>query len=291
MINPSTQSGMVSLNAGPYTIQGVSVAGVYTSPRAPELGVVLDAGVPLRSFAGTDRIFLSHAHADHAAGLASLLSIRNLVGRKSAQLHLPEELVEELSTALGSLSRMHRAELQVDFIPMAAGATLPLVNDLHVRAFRTHHPVASLGFQFLRRVRKLRAEFLALPGAEIAQRRKNGDTTLFEETDHLELAYATDTLSRVLTTSPTLLQSRVLILECTYLDQQHTVADARQRAHIHLDELLERAGEFQNEHLVLMHFSQTHQPSQVHAILREKLAPRLKPALHIFAPESGEWFG
>src|SRR4051812_33049380 len=67
VINPSTHSGILELNAGSYRVQGVSVAGVYTSLRVPELGVVLDAGVPLRSFAGTDRIFLSHAHPDHAS--------------------------------------------------------------------------------------------------------------------------------------------------------------------------------------------------------------------------------
>ena len=56
-----------------------------------------------------------------------------------------------------------------------------------------------------------------------------------------ELAYATDTLVSVLDHAPELLDARVLIMECTFLDDRKPVAHARAGCHVHLDEVIERA--------------------------------------------------
>ena len=70
------------------------------------------------------------------------------------------------------------------------GDTHSLGHGLWVRAFRTHHPVPSLGYQFFRRVSKLKPEHQHLPPEEIARGRKAG-VDLFDEVERLELAYAT----------------------------------------------------------------------------------------------------
>lgn len=281
---------LTEVQAGPYTVRGVSVGGVYTSLQVPELGVVLDVGVPIRSFAGTDRIFLSHGHADHASALGSLLGIRSLIGKGPPQVFLPAEIEAPVREAIAALGKLHRIEAEIDTVPLRPGDTHKLQQDLWVRAFRTHHPVPSLGYQFLRRVTKLKPEHRDLPPGDIARRRKAGEL-LFDEVERLELAYATDTLSNVLDRQPSLFESRVLILECTFVDDSRTVLDAQSRAHLHLDELAARADRFQNEALVLMHFSQAYSPAQVHAEVRARLPPSLLERVRIFAPESGRWFG
>nr|WP_284666559.1 hypothetical protein [Myxococcus sp. SDU36] len=98
-------------------------------------------------------------------------------------------------------------------------------------------------------------------------------------------------MSRVLDTEPSLFDSRVLILECTFVDASHSVQDAQAKAHLHLDELLARADQFRNEALVLMHFSQALPPDAVHATLRARLPPSLAERVRVFAPEAGRWFG
>lgn len=281
---------LTEVQAGPYTVRGISVGGVYTSLQVPELDVVLDAGIPIRSFAGTDRIFLSHAHPDHASGLGSLLGIRRLLGKGEPQVFLPAEIEAPVREALGVLTRLHHTSMDVRTVPMLPGDVQPLGQGLHVRAFRTHHPVPSLGYQFIRRVSKLRPEFLGLPPQEIAQRRRAGEN-LLTEVDHLELAYATDTLARVLETEPSLFDSRVLILEATFVDPKRPVQDARDRAHLHLDELIAQADRFHNEAIVLMHFSQSLGPQEVHALIRERLPSTLAERVRVFAPETGRWFG
>ncbi|ATB27943.1 MBL fold metallo-hydrolase [Melittangium boletus] len=281
---------LTEVSAGPYTVRGISVGGVYTSLQVPELGVVLDAGVPIRSFAGTDRIFLSHGHSDHASALGSLLGIRCLIGKGPPQVFLPAEIETPLCESLAVQSRLLRASLDVETVPMRPGDTQHLGHGLFVRAFRTHHPVPSLGYQFFRRVSKLKPEHQGLPPEEIARRRKAGEP-LFDEMDRLELAYATDTLSRVLESAPEVLHSRVLILECTFLGDKRTVSDAQERAHLHFDEILARAELFQNEALVLMHFSQAYSPEEVHAVIRAQTPEVLRERLRVFAPTSGRWFG
>jgi ribonuclease Z len=159
-----------------------------------------------------------------------------------------------------------------------------------VRAFRTHHTGPSLGYQFFSRVPKLKPEYLGLPGKEIARRRQQGED-LFDHAERLELAYATDTLLHVVETTPSLLLTRVLILECSLLDERKAVSASRSGGHVHLDELLEKASAFQNEALVLMHFSQMYSPADVHAILKRRCPPELWERIVVMAPSNGPWPG
>jgi ribonuclease Z len=274
---------LVKVQAGPYTVRGVSLGGVYTSLQVPELGVVFDVGVAHRAFAATDHLFLSHGHADHLGALFSLLGIRGLMGKAPPNLYFPAAIEAPLLEMLAIQSRMQRFPLEVVPHPMRPGDTAPLRADLAVRAFRTHHVVPSLGYELFQPVKKLRDELRALPGPEIARRRKAGED-IFETVEHLLLAYATDTLPRVLETHPSLLRARVLILECTFLDDRKKRDAARRGAHIHLDDLLELRPDFQNEALVLMHASQLYRPDEVHRILDERLPPEWRRIVVPFAP-------
>lgn len=281
---------LTRIQAGPYSLSGVSVGGIYTSLHVRQLRLVLDVGMALRGHAGSDTIFLSHGHADHASALGSLLGIRGLQGRPPPRVFMPAEIAEPVCDYLAAMSRAHRFPLTIKCQPMLPGDSLEVRPGLQVRAFRTFHPGPSLGYQFYNRVNKLKTEFLDLPGQEIALRKRRGDN-LFVVEERLELAYATDTLIKVLDTEPGLLKSRVLILECSFLDERKTLKDSRSGGHIHLDELLERAEDFENEVLVLMHFSQLYSPSKVHEIIGKRCPPRLLERIVLFAPKQGSWPG
>lgn len=138
---------------------------------------------------------------------------------------------------------------------------------------------------------RVRAEFRQLPGEEIGRLRMEGHDGIFEHVDRLELAYATDTLARVLDSSPEVLESRVLIMEATYLDERRAVEEAQARQHTHLDELLARADRIQSEAVVLMHFSQIYGPGEVRRIIEERAPESLRGRLVAFAPEGDDWFG
>ena len=282
---------MTRLKAGPFTLRGVSVGGVYTSIYVQELGAVLDVGMALRSFAGADLIFISHGHADHIGSLPALLGIRGLLHKQPPRVYVPKETLPDIEAALAPLTRAQRYDLAMDAVGVAAGDEHSLHSDLWVRSFSTFHPVPSVGYQFFRRVRKLKDEFKRLSGEEIRDLRQHAAGEMFFLQDNLELAYATDTLVEVLDKNPELYRSRVLVLECSFLDDRKSLRDTRAGCHIHLDELLERASLFQNEHVVLMHFSQLYSPAEVHAILEQRCPPDLHQRLRVFAPQRGAWPG
>ena len=282
---------LTTVTAGQLTIRGISVGGVYTSLYVPELGILFDCGAPARSVGAVDTIVLSHGHADHIGALPALLGIRGLTGKtKPPRVIMPAEIVEDLGTALAALSKLQRFPLEIEAIGMSPGDSFALRPDLEIRAVRTFHPVPSLGYLVVRKVAKLKAALVGLPGPEIAARRRAGED-INDLDDRIELAYATDTLVSVLDHSPELLQARVLIVECTFLDERKSLEAARAGCHIHLDEIIERADKFANEHVVMMHFSQLYRPDEISALLDRRVPPELRKKIIPFVPDGPHWPG
>lgn len=281
---------LTRVQAGRYSLQGVSVGGVYTSLFVSELDSIFDIGIAPRSFVGAKHLFLSHGHADHVGSFVSMLGVRGLSRTEAPRTFLPRELHADLAESVAALNRAQRRGVPVTFLPMDPESVEPLYGDLFVRAFRTQHTIPSLGYELFRRVSKLRAEFVGLPPAEIRARRLRGDD-LFDESERSEFAYATDTLIDVLDAHPRLYRARTLVLECTFLDDRKGRSECREKGHVHLDEIVERASLFENEAVVLMHFSQLYQPAEVRRVLASRLPEGLRERVVVFAPSSGPWPG
>ncbi len=281
---------LTRLSIPPLSLVGVSVGGVYTALHVPELSVLLDAGMSPRSFVGAETLLLSHGHADHIGALPALIGVRGLSHAPAPRTFLPREIEKDVAEGVEAFSRGQHRRLELPLVPVEPGDEYALGADLHVRVFRTRHSVPSVGYLLFRKVNKLRAEFKQLAPSELSRRRKAGDDLFFTE-ERRELAYATDTLIDVLDENPCLYDTRTLILECTFLDEKKGKEDTRKKCHVHLDEILERADLFQNEHLVLMHFSQGYRPRDVHEILKRRLPSNLATRVKVFAPQNGPWPG
>ena len=282
---------LTTVTAGPYSVRGISVGGVYTSLAVPELGLVFDAGASPRSSCAIDTILLSHGHADHVGALPAFLGIRALSGKtRPPRVVMPAEIVDDLTAALAALSRLQRFPLEIEAVGLLPGDELALRGDLRVRAVRTFHPVPSLAYVIMRRISKLRPELSGLTGPQIAARRRGGEIVTDHE-DRLELAYATDTLISVFDHAPELLQARTLVMECTFLDERKSLEAARAGCHIHLDEVIERAAQFANDHIVMMHFSQIYRPDEITGILDARLPPELRKKVIPFIPAGAHWPG
>jgi ribonuclease Z len=80
-------------------------------------------------------------------------------------------------------------------------------------------------------------------------------------------------------------------MECTFLDDRKSLEAARAGCHIHLDEVIERADRFANEHVVMMHLSQLYRPDEVAGILHRRLPEPLRSKVIAFTPRSGHWPG
>lgn len=265
----------ISLVVAGIPIVGKSRAGHESYYRLPTLRSVLEIGRCPDSLVPVPNVFVTHAHLDHAAGIATYASQRTLHEMESGNVYLPAEIVDDFSRIV----ELHRELEGVDryqavLTGLAPGDRVRLRGDLHVRVFPARHRVPSVGYTFLESKRKLRKEFQGLPGDRLAALRARG----VEIADVVEtplLSYPGDSSPEIFDAAPEILRSRVLILECTFLrpgDEER----AHRFSHLHLRDIADRASLFENEVLVLTHFSARHSGEEIRALLQAGLPPALR---------------
>ena len=278
-------SALSEFKLGTYTLKGASLGGLYTAFHVPELDSLFDVGIAIRSGATASHLFLSHAHLDHLGALPSLLGMRGMISSSNTPLKLycPRGLEIQLKQILDQLSQLHHWPLNVDFKPMEKGDELQLRQDLWVKALQTFHPVPSLGYLLFNRVSKLRPEYRGLRGHEIKSLKDSG-LEVSHQVDRPKLAYLTDTLPEALKHNPEVLRAEILIIECTFLNDRKGVEVARAGCHIHIEELIPWAKRMENKHVILMHFSQVHRPSEIRSICEQRLKPILGERLKLCLP-------
>jgi ribonuclease Z len=134
--------------------------------------------------------------------------------------------------------------------------------------------VPTLGWSLWEPRKRLAPAWAGAPAAEVRAARRRGDV-VDAVTTHPVFAYTGDTLIDVVEREAVVREATVLYLECTFLDARVSVASARDKGHVHLDEVIEREALFANEAVVFCHLSARYRPEEA----REILAARLPPAL------------
>ncbi len=134
-----------------------------------------------------------------------------------------------------------------------AGERVAVGKDLTVEAFAVDHRVPSLGYHLLRSRHRLRADLAHQDGAALAARRAAGEP-VDEIREEIWLSYPGDTGAGVFELEPRLYESRVLMLECTFLGDAHRERAARY-GHLHLEDLRRLDALSRNEAIVLYHAS------------------------------------
>lgn len=258
------------LTFGNLRLDGVSRGGDRTWFRVHPPGLAFDVGRGAVGLSGARDVFLSHGHLDHCLGLPFLLSYRARHGGGGTRVGCPRPLVEPLSQLLDAAARVERADYDYELIGLEAGDRVPLGDGLLVEAFATPHGVPSLGYHLVRTRRRLKQRFRKTPGEELAALRAEG-VEIEEMTEEDWLSYTGDTAAGVLDSEPRLLASRILLVECTFLHPDHR-ARAQRYGHVHIEDLAERATDFENEHLVLFHLSRRHSAGELETAVASRLA-------------------
>jgi ribonuclease Z len=272
--------GRVRLTAGGVEIEGVSIAGRESFYKLPGFRTLLEFGRAPEDTVSYATVCLTHGHLDHAAGLAHHASRRRLERLPAARVFAPEEAVPDLEAWLACSQRLEKVDYGIHVTPARPGGSVALRNDLEVRFLPGRHRVPTVGYLFSQVRRKLKDEFLGLPGEEIAAlRSKVAEVTRREERPLL--AYPGDCGPAIFEAAPELFRARVLLIECSFVTPEDRDR-AREYEHLHLEDFVERAGLFENEVIVLTHFSQRYRVEEIHESLRslpEALARRVIPFL------------
>lgn len=252
-------------------ISGVSIAGRETWFRLPTFHVALDLGRCPTELVPVSRVFLSHAHLDHGAGVAYWASQRTLGKMPGGVVHTTPEAVDGLRQVVELQRRLEGVpEYLADVVPIAPGETVTIRKDACVTAFRVEHRVPGLGFVVSERRNQLRPEFRSRPEEEIKAAGAAGQA-VSESVDRPLVAYSGDTAKGIFSLAPKeAFQAKVFLLECTFLEPEH-FDRAGTWGHLHLSEIAERADMFENEVLVLTHLTLRTSPEEIRRQIARQL--------------------
>jgi ribonuclease Z len=207
-----------------------------------------------------------------------VLSQRSLHRSAHTRVFCPAETAEPLAELIAAAERLERARYSYELVPLAPGDRVEVGRGLAVEAFATDHVVPSLGFHLMRGRRRLAPGFAGLPAEELIALRASGVDTS-ETVEDLWLSYCGDTGPAVFDLEPRLFGARVLMLECTFLGEEHEDKGERFK-HLHLGDIARRSGEFRNEALVLHHLSRRFRVEDLRAEIERRL-PELAPRVHV----------
>jgi ribonuclease Z len=272
--------GRVSIEAAGIPIDGVSIAGHESFYKLPTFRTLLEFGRAPEDTLGYANVCVSHGHLDHAAGLVHHASRRKLAGLPPGRVFVPAPAVEDVRAWVAACERLENVRYGIDLVGVAPGDRVLLRNDLELTVLPGCHRVPTVGYLFSEVKHKLLEELAGRTGAEIAALRRQGASVTRREEVPL-LAYPGDCGQEIFDAAPQILKARVLLLECSFV-RPEDVPRAREYAHIHLDDIVARADRFENEALVLTHFSQRYRSDEIRKALRripESLASRVIPFL------------
>jgi ribonuclease Z len=257
-----------------FTLAGYSVAGEESVIVVPELDVVFDIGRCPREAMRVDHVLLSHGHMDHAAGMAYYFSQRDFQGIGGGVALMAHSIVDPLENLMDAVARVEGHPSPHQFVGMGDGDDYEIRRGLIARAFATRHIGNSLGFSLIDVRQKLKDEFIGLDGPELVELKKKG----IEITRRVEMplvTYLGDTAKANYSAIPHVRDSKVLLIECTFFDDDH-ISRARAGKHLHVTDLAEVLEGMNNERIILTHVTRRTNLSEARHILKKTLPANIR---------------
>lgn len=264
-----------------FTIEGYSRAAVQTYWRIPELKIGFDLGAQPWDFMGTSTWFVSHGHLDHVAALPIYVARRRMMKMDPPTIYLPDHMIEHVEQILQTYRKLDRGRLPCELIGIKPGDEIEISRELVVTVSATTHTVPSLGFIVWDRRKKLKPEFLGLPGDKIRDLRLSGQEITAEVRTPL-IAYLGDSSPPGLDQCPAMYDAKVLIAEMTFVAPDHRKDKIHKHGHMHLDDFVARRDQFNNDVIIASHFSTRYHSRQIREIVQSALPDMLGGRLHLW---------
>lgn len=267
-----------------FTIEGRSRAGHETWFRIRELGIALDIGRGPDAVVHMPNVFITHAHLDHAAGVPWYAGQRHLQRMYGGRIFVPQEAAEDFGALFEVQRRLTGASFdEIEIVGIAEGESRRFARNLIVRGHAATHRVAARAYEFIEVRHHLRADYAGLEKAELAELRQQR-IAIDEEYLCPILFYTGDTDRGILERNADLYRAEVLMIECSFVADGHQSRAAKYR-HIHIDDIAEFAERFENDLIVLTHFSRRYDRSEIRDTVRRRLPESLRERIRLALPE------
>jgi len=254
-------------------IIGYSVAGEETVVAMPQLDVCFDIGKAPDQVISINNVLLTHGHMDHAAGIAYYLSQRNFCGQSAGTILAPQNLLGPIREIIDAWGRLDGNQIPANIVGVKPGDEYQIKPNLFARVFPTKHSPGSVGYSVIEKRKKIKPEYARLTGPQIVELKKQ-----HIEIDYpLELpivTYLGDTQYVDFSQLKYIAESRILIAECTFYEDEHS-GRAEAGRHIHIDEFATLLNKMQNEHIIITHTTQRTPMWEIRKILKETLPPEI----------------
>ena len=276
----------MTIQAGGLEIEGVSIAGHESFYKVPAFRCLLEFGRAPDDVLGYATVCLTHGHLDHAAGLAHHASRRRLTGLPPARVFAPEEAAPDLEGWLAISERLENVDYGVHVTPAVPGQTVDLRNDLALTFLPGRHRVPTVGYLFSEVRKKLTTSSSGIPRRRSSRLREAAPRSLAARRSRCSPIPAT---ARPRFRRGAGALSRARAAHRVLVPGTRRRERARKYDHIHLDDIAERASLFENEAIVLTHFSMRYRPEEIRAALRALPARILERVIAFLPPvEAGE---
>eukprot|EP00761_Pharyngomonas_kirbyi_P009371 gb/GECH01009387.1/.p1 GENE.gb/GECH01009387.1/~~gb/GECH01009387.1/.p1 ORF type:complete len:301 (+),score=67.71 gb/GECH01009387.1/:1-903(+) len=247
-----------------------SVSGQSTCISIPQFNVAFDLGKCPLFAADAQHVLFTHTHLDHVGGIAFHSATRELKSLDPPVYHILPQFVNPINRLFESYREINQSQLPYEIYPFEKGDMFPLEKNIYLKSIPTTHTIDSQGYVIFKERSKLKQQYLKLSNSEIQQLKKNDSQfqSMFYRETFPEFAFTGDTTIDAVIASEDLRRARLLVMECTFLNEASMdPQEAREHGHVHLRHLIDHADMFQGddtcERLVLTHFSPRHNEDDI----------------------------
>lgn len=275
------------------TIRGFSISGLATWFVIPELDVMFDAGECPVEAIGVNNVFLSHGHPDHSNGLLRHWQLRQMMGMGKATYFVPAGTIDGLGARVRAEALLGAEEEPVFAEHFPQMVVVPtdrsrgkFKRGLWIEAFPVEHRSPSVGYTVGRTVQKLKPDFVGLRGDEIGTLRRNG-TVVTDEVSTPLVTFIGDCTGASLAANKHIFDSKVVIIECTHVDDDQQERTAKY-GHTHLRDIVAVLSSFDPpeacEAVILKHFSLKEHPDHIRERVTALTPPAWASRVKVFLP-------